>query len=328
MPIGQSILSPSLTAYVSVAALVLGIVNLVLARLSERKRDRLQRRSDELEVDRLLDKAWQHLFGPDGFEKTQSYASQQAAESAIDQALKFVPDSHRAMRLRGHLYKLRGNKKVASKYFLESLKIKPYDPWTLKALGDLENDAMAAIDLYKRSLACDPDNAWSHYGVAKRFNALGNSEAASFHFGKAADLDPRETVILNAKAELLLKSGLLNEAEATYQQVIRLEPTNVDALVGLGSVFSAREDIETAVSWMLRAARCAPGDSFPYAMIAATYADRQRPREALEYVEMAIEMDVRRSLSTDTAQAIRAEMQALLDKPAAKGVSHGGVSEA
>jgi tetratricopeptide (TPR) repeat protein len=313
MSILNLVMSQPATVYISLAAFGLGVLNLTLSRLSERKRDRLQQRADKLEENRLLDKAWESLYGTDGFQSTKSYQTQVAAESFIDQAVEIAGESVRTLRLKGHLYRLRGNLLAANKNYRASLELEPNNSWTLKAIGDITDDDQSATNLYLQSLESDPDNAWSHFGLAQRLSKLGRKEEAHEHFLRASELEPKEVEILNAKADFLRRNRQYEAASEIYQRAIKLNPTNVDSLVGFGQVLNDQNNTEEAVAWILRAARCAPNDSHPYAMIAAIYADRNRPMEALEFIEKAIEMDTTRHLPTDVAQELKLEMQALLN---------------
>ena len=304
--------APYITITISIAALLLGCLNFVLAMISERKRTALQRRGDRLEIDRLLDGAWLSLYGPEGFAKTRSFAKYVEAEGAVQQALVLDGANARGIRYQGLLYELRDNKSAAREKYHESLRLNPDDYRTHYCLG-LVLEGREAEASFRRAIDCDPNEAWPHFKLAQLLDKMYDVEQADFHYEQATILQPNEVDFSIARARFLERMGKRDEARALFERVIAVVPSSVTALVGLGVMIAEDGEWDEGIEWIQQAMRCDPNDSHPYAMMAAMYADRKEPEKALEFNAKAIQLDTTRRLSGDVSQDIAREMKKLIE---------------
>jgi tetratricopeptide (TPR) repeat protein len=104
-----------------------------------------------------------------------------------------------------------------------------------------------------RAAELDPrDRRWPYFEGLSLL--LGDPEAAIDCFRRAADLPGRDVTPVLRLAEALLDQGHLDEAEAAFRRVLRAEPEQPRANLGLGQVLSTRDDPRAALPYLNRAA--------------------------------------------------------------------------
>jgi len=91
-----------------------------------------------------------------------------------------------------------------------------------------------------------------------------------------------------AIAEAHLQAGRLPEAEAIFQEVLRLEPHHATCLHGLGLIAFRRLDWAKAVDLLQRAVRYNPDNASAHAHLAAALQNNGQPYEALEHFVRAL----------------------------------------
>jgi tetratricopeptide (TPR) repeat protein len=299
-PNGQTI-----TTAISVAAFCLGVFNFVLARLTESKKT-------ELEVGRLLDRAWSLLYGPASYSQTGDQSKLNDAESAVNEAALLDGKNSRVARYQGLLFEVKGNKSAAVERYKKSARLNPHYCKAHESLGRLL-EGQEAIASFQRAIECDPKDAWPHYNLGRILQTTGRLDKAKYHFQEAVNLQPRNATLLVELARHLTSTGHRNEAREIYEKAISITPTHVDALIGLGMIL-IDEHWDEGVSWIEEAMRANPRDSFPYQMMAAVYADKNKPEKALEYYEKAVRIDPKCRLSNAAAQEMAIEMKKILAK--------------
>ena len=163
----------------------------------------------------------------------------------------------------------------------------------VETLGALlrDGDGRRAFELAEEQGASDPVRR--HVGLAVVAAHRNDAGATLTHARAAYELAPEEPVVLQQMAvahllrgdgdgaehyarravnrddglrsrrglaNILLNLGRWDEAEAAYQAVMELEPDDVPALNGLGTVRFRRGDMPGALRWYARAFAIAPGD--------------------------------------------------------------------
>ena len=311
LPISQII-----TTGISVSALCLGVLNFVMARQSEKKKIELQKRNDQLEVERLLERCWIKLYGPDGYSQTGDQSKFDEAEAAVEQAEFLDSKNPRIARYRGLLYEVKGNFAGAKEMYQKSIELNPRYAVGHDSLGCLL-EGEEGVARFKIAIEYDPKNGWPHFHLARLLQKMGQMAEATEHFQKAVDLQPKKTEWLNALAWHLVATKRRDEARTIYEKVISLDPSNVDAMVGLGRIIAEGGNWEEGIAWIEDAMRMKPKDSYPYKMLAALYADKKQPEQALQYYEKAVQLDPTCRLSTDSMHELAAEMKKILMAPEA-----------
>ncbi|MEO0694592.1 MAG: winged helix-turn-helix domain-containing protein [Pseudomonadota bacterium] len=146
-------------------------------------------------------------------------------------------------------------------------------------------DNEAAIALYERAIATDPDFVAAHAGLAnalvqravrwqtqpgaapsatslREALANGNMEGAEATAllgraidlgGRAVRLDPENADALKALGFAHSAKGQLATAERLYGQAVALDPDAWEVMINLGEIASIEDDPEAALEWYVRA---------------------------------------------------------------------------
>jgi tetratricopeptide (TPR) repeat protein len=303
--------SQIITTAISVAALCLGILNFVLARRADRIRNELQKRNDQLEIGRLLDKAWDALHGTDGFTRTSNTAKLQEAESNVRQALLLDSTHARAIRYEGYVLEEQGNPAAARGKYKQALARNPRDAAAHNSLGLVQQgeDALAS---FRRSIACDPSYALAYNNMAKVLEGMGRMDEAETQGLKAIELQPRNVAFLLWLARHYRKRSRTEAARDYYERAISADPNEVDALTELGALIHVSGDVVEGLGLIEQAMRTDPKDAYPHVVLAALHADLGEPEEALRHYQKAAQIDPKQRLRGATVQELARDMRELL----------------
>jgi tetratricopeptide (TPR) repeat protein len=304
-----------ITTVVSVCALVLSVANFIHTRISARKELARRHRDDRLNIDHLLDSAFELLYGKEGFVNTQDSKKIQDAEVCVERALKIDPNYARGIEYEGHLFEVQGNEKTAIARYEKSISIDPSRARPHNCLGRIKNNE-DSIEHFKKAIELDPERAaLPYYNLGRAYNRLGNSKEAENNFRAAIELRPMYQCAHYELGHLLHKSGKLDEARTAYEKAIAADPSYIDPMVSLGRMLmeNNKQDDE-GISWMEQAMKINPTDDYPLAMLAAIYADRKEPDKALSYAKRAIALNPTRRFRSDHFAELTKEMNELLDQ--------------
>ena len=114
-----------------------------------------------------------------------------------------------------------------------------------------EGDVAAAIPNLEKALAIAPRLAKAHFFLGSALKALGRYDEALTHFRVAAAQYPRDRVVLDEIGRIQFLQRRFDEAIATFQQVLRVDPEDLQAHYNLmlcyqgagNSTLAAREQI-------------------------------------------------------------------------------------
>lgn len=310
-PMGWT-LPQAITSIVSVVALILSLANFVLARNKTRSDERRQQRSDDLQVMQLLDDAYEYLYGSEGYSSNRDKKKFDDADARIEMALKLNPQHPHAVEYKGHLFEEEGNLGAAKEHYLRSIALDAKRARPFNCLG-LISEGSEAQDYFRKAIELEPHEAaipYCNLGIA--YAKAGQLQEAEASFGNSIRLRPRYSRAHYRLAELLNKLRRHDEAKKEYELAISSDPQNLSAIVSLGAFLMGRGHDEEGLAWMSHARKLKPLDYYPVAMLAAIYADRGQPAEALAYAKEAIEMDPSQRFDGQTIADLRKAMVALM----------------
>jgi hypothetical protein len=121
------------------------------------------------------------------------------------------------------------------------------DQWIARALQLEEQDSVAAIDAYQRSLRLRPDctEAWINLG---RLHAeSGDTAAAEDCFRRALDLDPEDATAVYNLGVIAQDVGKEADAIAHYHRALELDPQLAEAHYNLATLFDQCGDSRSAI---------------------------------------------------------------------------------
>ena len=86
-----------------------------------------------------------------------------------------------------------------------------------------------AAEEYETYLALEPNSATGHYGAGRNLIEIGDEAAATRHFERAMELDPKNPEVLKELAELSIRGGDFTAALSNLDKAIKLDPDDLTA---------------------------------------------------------------------------------------------------
>lgn len=144
-----------------------------------------------------------------------------------------------------------------------------------------------ALDWFGMALEIDPEYAAAHAGrcaiLARGYTEVDDVsfiETAESACARALELNPNLDIVHTALGTLYEFTGKYPEAIARYQDALAIDPSNVDALFGLGGVYAAQNELELAEESLRKAIGLHPGDANAYNRLGTFLYNTGRYREA------------------------------------------------
>jgi tetratricopeptide (TPR) repeat protein len=120
----------------------------------------------------------------------------------------------------------------------------------------------AAMTHYTRALRIKPDNALTHYNMAKVLYLQEKFDEAIAHYYKAHHAEAHNNLGI-----LLAKQGKLKEARRHYSEALRLNPDSAEIHNNLAGALVKLEEIEAATEQYQKALEIKPHDAGTYTTI-------------------------------------------------------------
>ncbi len=153
----------------------------------------------------------------------------------------------------------------------------------------------AAISLFERSLALDPDYGLAHAAVAeaawRKYDLTKDAawvERARVSGATALRLSPTLAQVRVTLGMIAIGTGHYEQAVEELQAALTLDATNIDAYRELGRAFDALNDTAQAEKTFLAAVERRPGDWAVYNTLGAFYTRQRRYTEAAAQFERVV----------------------------------------
>jgi tetratricopeptide (TPR) repeat protein len=166
----------------------------------------------------------------------------QAAEAALDGVLAMLPDCAEALRMQGVVRHLRGDYVAAVALLQRARALQPDDPLVRMNLATAlfaAGEPAAAIAGLQRCCAMAPGFAPAWFNLGKMYMLQQRPAGAITALHRALDAEPGHVPARMLLAQAQASLGSLEPAAENYRAVLRLQPDQADAWVGLA-------DLETA----------------------------------------------------------------------------------
>jgi tetratricopeptide (TPR) repeat protein len=130
-------------------------------------------------------------------------------------------------------------------------------------------------------------------GIASCYENSGDADAALEQLRSFAEKHPRLALdIATAEAQMMFRSGRVDEALAHYQTVIRLQPNQIGLLLEYGSVLDLAGRYDEAVKVLRQVVEIAPTNANALNSLGYTLTNRTRRHdEAYRLIRTAFEID-------------------------------------
>ena len=110
-----------------------------------------------------------------------------------------------------------------------------------------EGDVAGAIPFLERAIALDPRLARAHFFLGTARKTLGAYDEALAHLEIAREQYPRDRVVLGQIGRIQFLDRRFDEAIATFQEVLRIDPEDLQAHYNLMLAHRGAGDVEAAV---------------------------------------------------------------------------------
>jgi tetratricopeptide (TPR) repeat protein len=127
---------------------------------------------------------------------------------------------------------LQGDLKSAKAAFLNVMTMEPGyadGPVNVARVQLQEGEVEAAVPMLEKALAIAPRLAKTHYFLGTALKTLGRYDEALEHMRVAAELYPRDRVVLNGIGRLLFLQRQFDQAIAAFQKALEVDAEDVEA---------------------------------------------------------------------------------------------------
>ena len=180
----------------------------------------------------------------------------------------------------------------AEKYLRQAIRLAPTFAKPHEDLGHLllgKSEFGEAARVLKTATRLDPELDMAFFNLGKALSMLGMGSKADEEFEKSFDLNPeRKKLALAAEHQ---NAGRLVEAEQAYKEVLRDNPTNVDAIRLLGTIALQNERIYEAERLFRRAISNAPDYVMAQLDLGRTLKEQNRLEEAIDQFRKVITLE-------------------------------------
>jgi tetratricopeptide (TPR) repeat protein len=227
-----------------------------------------------------------------------SRGTQEGNEAAVDllgRAVEIDPQFVVAQFTLGLVHQSLSNRWKAAAQFRASTQLDPSFPEPYKALGDLFLTAPRrlfdqAVEAYNKALELRPFYAEAYVGLGDAKAAKGDVNGAVSAYQKALQHNP-----LNPKVHVSLgkiyyaEKGLYYESVTAYKKAVELDPTYVEARIGLAEVYEDKGLYQEAIAEYRRVVEMDAKNTGALYNLALVY-EKVDPREAVSLWERYIQL--------------------------------------
>jgi len=161
-----------------------------------------------------------------------------------------------------------------------------YLGWSYEEKGQLEKAEM----LYRKILEIDPhySNVYNNLGLIQY--KRGEWDLALKEFLMSLDLFQSPEVYFNVSL-VYTRKGMIEEAMASVQKSIELDPEYADAWNQLGNLHKSRNDLKEAATYYEKAAELNPEDVTAHNNLGFVYTQRGDVEKGMEQFQLAVRLD-------------------------------------
>lgn len=152
------------------------------------------------------------------------------------------------------------------------------------------NDAplFDAIEYFQRALSVNPNYRDAVVGLAEAYYALEEYATALRYAERARELGGSSTELKNLEGRIRLARGDIERARELYQEVLREEPNNIEARLGLSQLALAQGNSAEAARELERLLRRAPENRRALLALTLIYQNRGDGAAAERYLRQAL----------------------------------------
>ncbi len=225
--------------------------------------------------------------------KLAANGQREQAVAVLQQAIATKPADAEARLLLGSLLMEAGRGPEAVAQLTEAVKLRPHSADAQNALGEAYNaldDYQAARPHFESAIKIKPDFGVAQMNLGDALIHTGDLDLAAEHLDRAIKLlghgdDAASARYLRAK--VYMERDDSSRAQEQLQQAVAIRPAFPQAWSDLGQARKTLLDDAGALAAFERAVQLAPDDSVAQYRLGAAYLDADKPKLAVEHLEMA-----------------------------------------
>jgi tetratricopeptide (TPR) repeat protein len=257
------------------------------------------------------------------------------AEAICRSAIGRNPDDINMVALLGAILLKSNQLNESEKYLRQAMRLAPSFAKPHEDLGHLllqKAQPEEAIEVLKKATRLDPNSDHAFFNLGKALAMMGEGQEADKAFERSFELNPkRKKLALAAEHQ---KEGRWEEAERLYREVLRDDPTNVDAMRLLGNIAMQTGRIFHAERLFRRAVSNAPDFAMANIDLGLALKKQSRLEEAIDQFRQALRLEPDNvqahyllgsslSLAAQTYEAVKAYKKVLELAPKHSGAMLG-----
>jgi tetratricopeptide (TPR) repeat protein len=175
---------------------------------------------------------------------------------------------------------------------------------------EAQNNYDQAIREYSLAIEQNPKLPQMHYRIGQLYLRQAAADAdhrAMIEFQKEKLVDPQSAVSDLAMGDLEMHGHKLDQAQPLYEEAIRLDPTLVEARVGLGKILLEQKNTEASIRQLQAIIADHPQSSEAHYVLMMAYRQEKKMPEA------AAEMVTFNRLQTERGETFQNKLNALLN---------------
>lgn len=174
----------------------------------------------------------------------------------FESIIRLAPKDSNAYLVVARLYRYLGKPSKAIEILKNSLQIIPSSEETLTLLGRLymdQNQIAEAIQLFENALKINSNSPMLLLQTGLAYQQLGDHQKAAEIFRRGLDDGPNSQFLRKNLAAALMDQGQIDEAETEYLKVVKKDPKDGEAFLGLGTISLKRQLYEQALQHLKKA---------------------------------------------------------------------------
>jgi tetratricopeptide (TPR) repeat protein len=187
----------------------------------------------------------------------------------------------------------KGEYNLAETKIAEALKYhKTAKNFHLQSQIQIEQDRLnEALESINQAIKRDKNNHNYHFQAGKLESTLGDYEAAIGRFKQAIHLSPKNLDYQLALGNVYMRMGNKDQALKTFKEVLKTDHKNENAWGSLITIYNRKEQRDKALKVALQATKEIPNSADLYYALGLQYAILKKPKEAVQALKRAIELD-------------------------------------
>jgi tetratricopeptide (TPR) repeat protein len=148
-----------------------------------------------------------------------------------------------------------------------------------------------SIENLKKAVVIYPKYTEAHVEAGKAYFMGMNYDSAAYHFQRALELNPDQSIAANNLGTIYLRTGHLREAVSMYQTAIRIKGDFAQAYFNLGCTYIQTKQFDSAIDNLNKTLAYDPTYSAAFMQIGVVYYLQNKYDQAVPYFNKVIEMD-------------------------------------